>query len=51
MLEPALGLFHLSQIFSVCRCAHELLGEPSSQKQSIVPVRKLIEEGVEVAGV
>lgn len=26
LLEPALGLFHLSQLFNVCRCAHELPG-------------------------
>lgn len=51
MLEPALGLFCLNQLFSVCRCAHELPGELSSQKQSIALVPKFIEEGVEVAGV
>lgn len=55
LLEPASGLFPVSQLFNMCRYACELLFMArkllSSREQSTVPMRRFIEEGVEATGV
>lgn len=30
-MEPAFGLFHPRQLFNMCRCACELLGEGTTE--------------------